>query len=551
MAHAGGEARARKEGIGLWRLLSSRTTFLILGANLFALGIVFAGVFTFDDYRDGLIEAKSQAARLEAELLARTLALALIPDDATPPALDAQSSREFNRYLGRIEDGRTRIFSVPPGWETPRDIDLDEILLADTQLIFETVAEDTLPPVGDEPLVDRIGFQFTDIFRSVEIWLDRDLRREARAARLEDEIFRALGGDTAAQVRVNENGRLIVSVSAPVRRVQAVQGVVTVELGGVEELVKQARGAVTPVFLAALLAQVVVALFLTAFLALPMRRLALAADQVRADVAGSDRTVIPDYPRRSDEIGHLSGALIAMTGALYERIRAIEAFAADVAHELKNPLTSIRSASETLGIVKTQEAKDKLVGVIQHDVERMDRLITDISNASRLDADLAREERERVNLSALLADIIGVYEATSREGAAPVTLQAGEAPVFVEGFSAPLGQVFRNLIDNARSFSPEGAKVHVLLEDPGPRLTRIAVEDDGPGVPEELREKIFNRFYTERPQHAAKGNNSGLGLAICRQIAAAHGGTVRVESAEEAGGGRTGARFVVEIPRAR
>lgn len=551
MARAGGEARARKEGIGLWRLLSSRTTFLILGANLFALGIVFAGVFTFDDYRDGLIEAKSQAARLEAELLARTLALALIPDDATPPALDAQSSREFNRYLGRIDDGRTRIFSVPPGWETPRDIDLDAILLADTQLIFETVAEDTLPPVGDEPLVERIGFQFGDLFRSVEIWLDRDLRREAREARLEDEIFRALGGETAAQVRVNENGRLIVSVSAPVRRVQAVQGVVTVELAGVEELVKEARGAVTPVFLAALLAQVVVALFLTAFLALPMRRLALAADQVRADVAGSDRTVIPDYTRRSDEIGHLSGALIAMTGALYDRIRAIEAFAADVAHELKNPLTSIRSASETLGIVKTQEAKDKLVGVIQHDVERMDRLITDISNASRLDADLAREERERVNLSGLLADIIGVYEATSREGAVPVTLQAGEATVFVEGFSAPLGQVIRNLIDNARSFSPEGASVHVLLEDAGPRLARIAVEDDGPGVPEELREKIFSRFYTERPKHAAKGNNSGLGLAICRQIAAAHGGTVRVESAEEAGGGRAGARFVVEIPRAR
>lgn len=547
----GGRESEPRDRVGLWRLLVSRTTFIILGVNVAALLGVFVGVMTIDSYRDGLIQSKQQAARLEAELLARIVALALIPDDATPPALDAQASSEINRYLGRIEDGRTRIFTIPYTWEKPSDIDPAALQLADSNTVFETISEAPLPPVGDDPLIERIPFEATGLLRGLYNWLDRDLRREARDALLRDELYEALGGAVSQQVRVDENGRLVVSVSAPIRRVQAVQGVVTVELAGVEDLVRDARRAVVPVFLTALGAYVVSALFLTYFLALPMRRLAIAADKVRDDVAGSGRARIPDLTRRKDEIGHLSAALRAMTGALFDRMEAIAAFAADVAHELKNPLTSIRSASETLSIVDKPEARETLVKVIQKDVARMDRLITDISNASRLDADLAREARERIDIRMLLSDISAIYEATSAEGAVPVRLEASPLPAPVIGFGDRLGQVFRNLIDNARSFSPAGAAVVVILEAVGPRTVRVAVEDDGPGVPAEYREKIFERFYTERPQAASKGDNSGLGLAICRQILNAHGGSVRVESAAEAGGGRTGARFVVEMPRAR
>ena len=260
---------------------------------------------------------------------------------------------------------------------------------------------------------------------------------------------------------------------------------------------------------------------------------------------------LPDLEDRRDEIGDLARALESMTDTLSTRMDAIERFAADVSHEIKNPLTSIRSALETLPLVKTDEQRARLTNLLQQDVRRLDRLITDISNASRLDAELSRDRPRAIDLKELLGDIIGVYEAGQKPGEPPVRFVSTADSARVIGRDIPLGQVFRNLIDNARSFSPPDGEVRVSLErdDSQPDLPlRVRVEDDGPGIPADNLETVFERFYTSRPKGTAFGANSGLGLAIVRQIIDAHGGHVHAENRTGPDGAVVGARFEVRLP---
>jgi two-component system, OmpR family, sensor histidine kinase ChvG len=274
------------------------------------------------------------------------------------------------------------------------------------------------------------------------------------------------------------------------------------------------------------------------------------------------RAEIPDFTDRTDEIGHLSGALRDMTQALYRRIDAIESFAADVAHELKNPLTSLRSATETLPLVKTEESKERLMEIIKHDVQRLDRLISDISDASRLDAELAREDANPVDMSDLLRTTVSLFNDIHRDDTPEVVLEiaysGGARPYHAVGHDSRLSQVIVNLLDNAISFSPPGGRVTVAARRVGPEI-QIAIEDEGPGIPAENLERIFERFYTDRPQESF-GQNSGLGLNISRQIVVAHGGRLWAENrflattgarnvgAAERGSG--GARFVIRLPAA-
>jgi two-component system sensor histidine kinase ChvG len=248
-------------------------------------------------------------------------------------------------------------------------------------------------------------------------------------------------------------------------------------------------------------------------------------------------------------LGDLTRALEDMTRALSDRMQAIERFAADVAHELRNPMTSIRSAVETLGLVKDGGARNRLLRVLDQDVGRMDRLITDISNASRLDAELARESPSPLDLTALLAQISEFYGATSKPGDTRLRFvnRGGEA-VHVLGREGPISQVFRNLIDNARSFSPTAGEVRISLRR-GRGEVVASVEDDGPGMPPENLETVFERFYTSRPKGAAFGSNSGLGLAIARQIVEAHGGRIWAEN-RIVGGEVAGAAFRIALPLA-
>ena len=297
---------------------------------------------------------------------------------------------------------------------------------------------------------------------------------------------------------------------------------------------------------------VLLSMLLARTIAGPVRRLAEGAESVRRRIKA--RVEIPDFTRRRDEIGELSGALREMTNSLYSRIEAIESFAADVSHELKNPLTSLRSAVETMPLAKTPESRARLLAVIEHDVKRLDRLITDVSDASRLDADLQRQDVAPVDLTRLLNTVVTVANEVRRDDGVRITLafEGGPANAFVvPGHDSRLGQVIDNLIENARSFSAHGGTVRITAK----RLrhaVEITVDDDGPGIQPEAIERIFERFYTDRP-HQGFGQNSGLGLSISRQIVEAHGGRIRAENRMGAAAGPEGpqvlgARFVVRLP---
>ena len=562
-------------------LTFSRLTLTIVIANLIGLIILMLGSLGMNQYRDGLVAAKLEGVRAQAQVIADIMAQVAADDtgcDETfaPQAGDAPrcqvALREdaVNLVFSRVWDsfeGRVRVYNAPRDYaalpvEDPRELLLEDVVLRKDEFEIETLPEIDADSENGPPVWTRVEMWVADL------WPTSEFEKRAATRTLEEELTEALlstpvGERGVTSVRYNEEGELVASVSVPIRKVQAVYGVVTAEIGGIQDLVDDARGAIVPFFLFALLAAFLSSLLLTAAIAQPIRQLAVAADRVREGIAVAGRVRVPDFTGRKDEIGELSGSLRAMTRAIYDRIEAIESFAADVSHELKNPLTSIRSAVETLKIAKTEDSKERLMMVIQQDVQRMDRLITDISNASRLDAELARETREVVDLGTLLKDIVDMYGATRKEGRAAVTLTGpgthqDKAPAaMLLGSPAALGQVFRNLIDNAISFSPPGGTVAVrwwLEGEVRDQRVHVTVSDDGPGIPEENLESIFKRFYTKRPAGTAFGNNSGLGLAISRQIVIAHGGhiTAANKTASPAVDAdttvATGAVFTVDLP---
>jgi two-component system, OmpR family, sensor histidine kinase ChvG len=353
-------------------------------------------------------------------------------------------------------------------------------------------------------------------------------------------------------------------VAVPVQRLRAVLGVLLLSTrgGDIDNIVAAERWGIVRMSLFAAAVTVVLSMILANTIAGPVQRLAAAAERVRHSVKA--RAEIPDFTDRTDEIGHLSGVLRDMTQALYRRIDAIESFAADVAHELKNPLTSLRSATETLPLAKTADAKERLMEIIQHDVKRLDRLISDISDASRLDAELAREDANPVDTSELLRTTVSLFNDIHRDDTPEVVLEiaysSGARPYRCIGHDSRLSQVIVNLLDNAISFSPPGGRVSVKAKRVGSEI-QIVVEDEGPGIPPENLERIFERFYTDRPQESF-GQNSGLGLNISRQIVVAHGGRLWAENRPHEGDSLSsksvgaaerksgGARFVIRLPAA-
>ncbi len=571
MDQKGGIARRRRTPTAV-----SRLTLTIVLANLIGLVILLLGSFALTQYRDGLIQAKLEGVRAQAQIIADVLAQVAIDESTCQPveasdiarqeteavcalSLSQRDVREvFNRVWDSFE-GRVRIFNAPQTFDDPPVSDAKALLIEDVVLRQDEIVAQTLPPIDENGSVLNT-IEDEGLWRRVSRFFSQEYRREASRRSIEDELNAALASSPfaaergAASVRLDEEGELVASVSVPIRRVQAIYGFVTAESGGIDTLVEDARLSILPFFGWAVAAAILSSLLLTTMIAQPIRQLAVASDKVREGIAAAGRARIPDFTNRKDEIGELSASLKSMTQAIYARIDAIESFAADVSHELKNPLTSIRSAAETLQIARTPEQQAKLLAVIQKDVARMDRLITDISNASRLDAELARESREAIDLTRLIKDIVAMYGDTVKQGEARVVFSEPLQQALILGNPSALGQVIRNLIDNARSFSPEDGEVRVILEPSTARtgLTKITIEDDGPGIPPDNLESIFKRFYTKRPTGSAFGNNSGLGLAISRQIVNSHGGRIYAENRlvdpQFADSARKGAKFIVELP---
>jgi two-component system, OmpR family, sensor histidine kinase ChvG len=514
------------------RFGGSRLGGLILALNLLSLLILFVGALALNEWTRGLIEARQETLTAQGEILVQVLGeRGVTQGEPRPTFNDIEASKLFVDVI--IPEGqRARLF------------DIDGLLVADSYLVTEAIPGEPLPPAKPagtpapppDPAAER---------------RDAAALNQARAA-LTEEVNMALEGTPQATVRRSESGDRVVSVSIPVRHVRQVLGVLTLEAGDVDETLAAQRRALTPFALVALFVNLLGSLLMHLFVARPVMRLSAAADEVRLQRARA--ISLPDLEGRRDEIGDLARSLETMTETLSDRMDAIEAFAADVSHEIKNPLTSIRSALETLPLVKTEAQRERLTTLLQQDVRRLDRLITDISNASRLDAELNRDRPRVIDLTVLLTEIVGVYEAGLKPGEAHVrfTPPVGEH-VLVSGRDGPLGQVFRNLIDNARSFSPRDGEVRITLarDDIDPeRPLRVRVDDDGPGIPPENLETVFERFYTARPKGTAFGANSGLGLSIVRQIVEAHGGRVEARNRKGPDGAVEGARFEVALPGA-
>jgi len=509
----------------------SRLGRLIISLNVLALVIVVIGALVLNELRNGLVNARIDSLSTQGELIAN-----VIDQSATigepEPALDPYTASAIFQLLFIPRSQRARLF------------DARGKVLADSFVVADRVDWKVLPPA-------RKPGQNSDAPRKTPA---EQAKAERAQKALADEIAQAMKGRTVAGTRIAENGERVVSVSIPIQHVRAILGVLTLEAGDVDEIIAAERLALLPFIIVAMCAILTASVLLHRLIAMPVQRLARAADQVR--LQGARAISLPDLSRRHDELGDLSRSLEDMTHSLSERMDAIERFAADVAHEIKNPLTSIRSAVETLDLVTDPAARARLLAILQNDVNRLDRLVTDISNASRLDAELSREPPKALDLNRLLTEVTSLYEAQLRPGDAPgsVRVRFSSAdpahPAQILARETPIGQVFRNLIDNARSFSPADGEVRVSLSRAKGRLI-TTVEDDGPGVPPDNLETIFERFYTSRPKGRAFGGNSGLGLSIARQIVEAHGGQIHAENRHDAAGAVIGARFVVDLPDAR
>jgi two-component system sensor histidine kinase ChvG len=554
----------------------SSLTRRIVVLNLIGLAILVSGILYLNQFRAGLIDAKVQSLATQGEIIARAIA-ASAGVDTNEVQLDPEKLLETEHTQDSDDEDLSNSldFTIDPERAAPilrplvkptgsraRVYNRDGALILDSDTFYsrgEVLRYDLPPPDAEKP--DALS-RFWQTVKTRMSQYDLPLYTEIGGAngKAYPEVATALTGTSVPIVRVNDKGELVVSVAVPIQRMRAVLGVLLLSTrgGDIDNIVSAERWGIVRVSLFAAAVTIVLSIILANTIAGPVQRLSAAAESVRHSVKA--RAQIPDFTDRTDEIGHLSGALRDMTNALYKRIDAIESFAADVAHELKNPLTSLRSATETLPLAKNDDSRERLMEIIKHDVKRLDRLISDISDASRLDAELAREDATAFDMAELLRTTVSLFNDIHRDDTPEVVLDIAYAPgawpYRVMGHDSRLSQVIVNLLDNAISFSPPGGRVAVLVRRMGHEI-QISVEDEGPGIPDENLERIFERFYTDRPQENF-GQNSGLGLNISRQIAVAHGGRLWAENRPPKGVGRGkgdasvgrsgGARFVMRLP---
>jgi len=522
----------------------SPLTRRILAVNVLALALLAGGFLYLGKYQASLIGQQIEALRTQGEVFAAALGEGAVLDSVDEgEILLPDLARQMMRRLVAPTRTRARLFDVKG------DIIADSRVLrgpGDTVQVLELEESDR---------DGRILHIADQIYNWIVSLLPRHTRyqvyRESASPRAEDyaEVMRALRGETGSAIRSDPaSGGLVFSVAIPIQRYKQVLGAVMLSTGSgeIEEELRTVRLELLRIFGVALLVTVALSFYLASTIARPIRRLAAAAERTRGRRA---RVEIPDFTRRGDEIGDLSGSLREMTDALWQRMSAIERFAADVAHEIKNPLSSLRSAVETATRIEDLANQRRLMAIILDDVERLDRLITDISDASRLDAELGRLELAPIDVAAMLQALVDVDEATRTTDSPRLVLAINNTDrgLVVPGIETRLSQVFRNVIGNAVSFSPPLGTIRLMARHDG-RAVLVTVEDEGPGIPDDKLTAIFDRFYTERPLGEKFGTHSGLGLSISKQIVEAHRGMIWAENRKDATGATLGARFCIRLP---
>ena len=523
----------------------SRLTLRILAIGIFPLATIFGGLMYLGVYERSLIDGRVLALGTEARIIAGALGESAVPPgDPATTEIDIATARKVVRRLVRPTRVRARLFAR------------NGALVADSRSLLRpggAIRQETLPP----PEASSRAVRF---LRGVYDWFffllsqgrDRaEVYREKPYESAADyrEVGLALGGDDGSMVRVSERGRLILSFAIPVQRYKNVYGALMLSISSAEidRSVRDVRQDIVQVFGIVFILSLLLSLYLARAISQPINRLATAADRMRR--MRSRSVQIPTFADRRDEIGDLSAALNGLTTELFDRMDAIERFAADVSHELKNPLSSLRSAVETAGRIDDPEKRKRLMAVIEQDVHRLDRLITDIANASRLDAELARLAPGPVDLRNLLETLDEVYRTTAADGAPEIHLDLPDrGGLIAQAVEDRLVQVLQNLVANAISFSPPDGRIRIAAAAEKDTVS-VTVEDEGPGIPPGKEEDIFKRFYSERPAGEAFGQHSGLGLSISRQIVEAADGAIRAENIRGPNGSVRGARFAILLPR--
>lgn len=535
-------------------------TLRIMGVNALAVITLILGVVYLSQYHMTLIASRLE--HFETELTLVTAAItegALIEDnteeeDASLTSLHTNKAEILSARLGATLNKRVMVFDVRGD------------LVADSELLIEKYK---VQPIFQVVREEKRKLESVEVLKEMASWIVAFFPEHDTLP-----LFEGVTSDKAIDYHDaieaydkklnmtawrNVSGELMLTASMPILNDNRdVSGVVMMISDGTD--IKEALGDawfnILKVFLATLIITVLLSIYLSGVIARPLRKLASAAENVRKGKL--KHTEIPDMSDRNDEIGELSIVLRDMTHALWDRMDTIEAFAADVSHEIKNPLTSLKSAVETAGIVKKKEDLQRLLDIIKHDIERLDRLISDISNASRLDAELSREAFGIINFKTLLRNLLDSYKSPleremenrynsdeALKNGILITLDMPDhVDIYVRGSEGRLIQVFQNIIANALSFAPVKSTIKVLVTLKGNRVS-VAIEDEGPGIPENQLDNVFKRFYSERPEHEKYGQHSGLGLSICKQIITAHNGIIYAENNVERDGEASGARFVV------
>lgn len=533
-------------------LKSSPLRRRIIVINLVVLFIPIFGFLWVDSYRQSLIDAEVFALTNEAEIIAAALAESAVLNDTN--LYNEENWTPFNLLISQQVLRRISFTSTA----RPRLWNIDgEMLVSYSTLIPSRIQSQELAEIGSiEELQSEIGNRISQSLRKIA-WAFSyvpDLPVETTTKppfNIIDypEVRNALKGNSSVFLRRshNKNYTLTISAAAPIKQYRRVYGAIQLlkDSRQIDLALERIYRQIFIISLVALTIMMILSFWLATTIAMPLNRLANAANRIRAN---KDRKAqIPDLSKRNDEIGQLATNLRAMTESLWQRMEAIESFAADVAHELKNPLTSLQSAVETLSFAQKPEQKERLSKIIMQDIERLNRLITDISDASRLDAELLRATTETVEIKKLIANIIELYQATGHKDKVIKFQEIDEtkkSEIFVAAHQNRLVQVIRNLITNAMSFAPDQSTITLTIRLKGNDLI-VEVIDEGPGIPENALEKIFSRFYSERPKQEAFGNHSGLGLSISRQIVETYNGSLTAHNKE---GVKTGAIFRIKLP---
>lgn len=530
------------------RRLISPLTIRIMLVNLFALIFLGLGILYVDQVQETLMQSRIDELVKDANIMAGALGESATDDPDSTELLIEPAENILTRLVS-VTNIRTRYFGIN-----------NELLIDSRDLnINNVVVEDTMPKklgVGDfwqivnreiSTILDKIQKkrENLEVYREVENEMATDY----------PEVIVALSGGVSSRVRSLDQNRDIITVAVPVQRFRRVLGalMLSANTGEIYDAVQDVRLTIIQFFCAALLITLLMSMFLAKTIVRPILKLARSADSISL----GGKSDIPDLSSRNDEIGDLSRSFKDMTEILERQIDAVASFAADVAHELKNPLTSMRSAIETMEYAKTEENRKKLREIIGDDVKRLDRLITDISDISRLDAEMSHALKQKVNMTALLETMVDIYLTTQKENLPQINLEikprrfksrdGNASPYFVRGLEGQLGQVVRNLFDNAISFSDKGGNIWIKMQRRN-NMVEILVEDEGIGIPADKLDNIFDRFYSERPKGEAFGKHSGLGLNICKQVIDAHGGEVYAENRMDETNEIIGARFFVLLP---